>query len=290
MSWRHGLLLVAWLVASAWATSARAEGERLALDEATVEQLAALPGMDAAFAADVVRIRDARGGLDSVEALRVLPGATPERLDALRAGTVVRFALPTGGGGRFGSPEEVLASFDKEPSVGEVQRWTSEYAQVQPEVVQRWLRASRAFAGLPQVRGSFQLRDSYSNDFRIYDEDGDPPVSNDVPVQSVRTDSDVGQTRTIQVWVTWDLDRLVMSSEQIRVINEAQDVVRLRERVLGEATRLYFERRRLQVDQLLNPKVDLLGQVRDMLRLRELTANIDALTGGRFSQALAGGT
>ena len=62
----------------------------------------------------------------------------------------------------------------------------------------------------------------------------------------------------------------------------------LLEKVLGEVTRLYFERRRLQVDMLLNPKSDLLGQVKDELRLRELTANVDALTGGRFSAGLSG--
>jgi hypothetical protein len=57
--------------------------------------------------------------------------------------------------------------------------------------------------------------------------------------------------------------------------------------VLGEVTRLYFDRRRLQVDMLLNPKSDLMGQVKDELRLREITASLDAYTGGRLSAALA---
>jgi hypothetical protein len=78
-----------------------------------------------------------------------------------------------------------------------------------------------------------------------------------------------------------------MSTERIRVIDEAQDAVKLRETVLGEVTRLYFERRRHQVDMLLAPKPDLMGRVRDELHLRELTAALDALTGGRFGAALA---
>ena len=78
---------------------------------------------------------------------------------------------------------------------------------------------------------------------------------------------------------------MVMSSEQIRVINEAQDIAKLREKVLGEVTRLYFDRRRLQVEILLNPKSDVVGQVKDELRLREITANLDAYTGGQFSNA-----
>jgi phosphoribosylaminoimidazole (AIR) synthetase len=77
-----------------------------------------------------------------------------------------------------------------------------------------------------------------------------------------------------------------MSSERIRVINEAQDIAKLRDKVLSEVTRLYFERRRVQVEMLLSPKRDTMGQVKQQLRLMELTASIDALTGGAFSQAL----
>ena len=77
-----------------------------------------------------------------------------------------------------------------------------------------------------------------------------------------------------------------MSSERIRVINEAQDIVKLRDKVLEDVTRLYFDRRRLQVEQLLSPAGDLRSQLKNELRLQELTANIDALTGGRFSASL----
>jgi hypothetical protein len=77
-----------------------------------------------------------------------------------------------------------------------------------------------------------------------------------------------------------------MSSERIRVINEAQDIVKLRDKVLDEVTRLYFDRRRLQVDLLLNPPSDMKKLIDDELRLQELTANIDALTGGQFSASL----
>ena len=80
-----------------------------------------------------------------------------------------------------------------------------------------------------------------------------------------------------------------MDLETLEKANTKDVRAKLREKVLGEVTRLYFERRRLQVDVLLNPKVDLAGQVKDELRLRELTANLDAYTGGRFSAAVAGG-
>jgi hypothetical protein len=77
-----------------------------------------------------------------------------------------------------------------------------------------------------------------------------------------------------------------MSSERIRVINEAQDIVKLRDKVLDEVTRIYFDRRRLQVEQVLSPSSNLKDQIKEELRLQELTASIDALTGGRFSASL----
>ena len=51
-------------------------------------------------------------------------------------------------------------------------------------------------------------------------------------------------------------------------------------------TRLYFDRRRLQVDQLLKPPRSIEDQIENELRLQEMTANLDALTGGAFSASI----
>ena len=56
---------------------------------------------------------------------------------------------------------------------------------------------------------------------------------------------------------------------------------------MEKVTELYFERRRAQVDQLLSPMGDVMGQVREQLRIMEITAQLDAFTGGRFSQDLS---
>ncbi|MCB9662534.1 MAG: helix-hairpin-helix domain-containing protein [Alphaproteobacteria bacterium] len=282
MTMARGVALSAWLLL---AGAAEAADDRLLLNQATSEQLAALPGVDATTAQAVVALRTARGRLGSLEELRVLPGLADETLGALREGTWVDLELTASATRTFETVDDVLAAFAHEPAVSEVQRWASAYAQVRPETVQRWLAASRGFAALPQVRFEYRVADDYGNDFEYFTPTGPVSTSQDDGV-AVQTDADVGQTRTILVRAAWDLDKLVMSSEQIRVINEAQDVVKLREKVLGEVTRLYFERRRLQVDVLLAPKRDLMGQVRDELRLAELTASLDAYTGGRFSESL----
>lgn len=280
--------MAVWGVAM-WFCAAAFAGERVSLDTATAEQLAALPGVGPDLAARIVQLRAERGHFASVEELRIISGISETAIESLRAGTGVKISLTLASGQTFETPEQVLATFDREPTVDDVQRWSSEYAKVQPELVDRWLASARGFAALPQLKVQWGLDDDYSNSFRRYDEFGSPVTSNAPGYEDVQTDADVGQKQTFDIYAVWDLDKLVMSSEQIRVINESQDIVKLREKVLGEVTRLYFERRRLQVDMLLNPKPDLAGKVRDELRLRELSANLDAYTGGQFSQQLAAG-
>jgi hypothetical protein len=260
-------------------------GEPLLLNRATPEQLASLDRVDPPTADAIVALRAERGRLGSVEELRILPGITEDTLASLRHGTRVDVQLTTGAARSYTSVDQVLAEFDHEPTVQQVQRWASDYARVNPELVDRWLRSSVAFAALPRLMVEGRVRDGWDQQFKYYTVDGviDDP---DESVFDVLDDAGRDQDRTVILRATWDLDNLVMSSERIRVINEAQDVVKLRDKVLDEVTRLYFERRRVQVDLLLSPGRDLSTQTKDYLRLMELTANLDALTGGSFSQAL----
>jgi len=55
--------------------------------------------------------------------------------------------------------------------------------------------------------------------------------------------------------------------------------VQLRDAILNEVTRYYYERRRLQVEMMDNVDQDGTAKIKDELRLQELTAYIDALTG-----------
>lgn len=64
-------------------------------------------------------------------------------------------------------------------------------------------------------------------------------------------------------------------------------MVELRNDILDEVNKVYFERIRVKVE-LDNLSIeDRKKRFEKELRLRELTASIDALTGGYFSQQLA---
>jgi hypothetical protein len=177
----------------------------------------------------------------------------------------------------------VLARFASEPTIQDVQGWASDYAGTNPATVERWLKASRTFAALPQLTLEYDFSDGFDQDFVYLTVDGNTVETPDDALFPGLEDGGRDQQMDFLVRTRWDLNELVMSSERIRIIGEAQDIAKLRDKVLSEVTRLYFERRRLQVEQLLSPKSDLMGQIKDQLRLAELTADLDASTGGRFS-------
>lgn len=273
----RSLLMTTWLVAAPMAAAAAPS-----LDAATPEELAAIDGVSVAMAESIATLRTERGGhFSSHEALRVLPELTEDTLEALRQHTTVELPIssetpaPT-------TVEEVMAAFDHEPSVQEVQDWASWYARTHPDLIQRWVTASKTAALLPELQLRYYLDDDWGQDFSYYYEDNDFASSPDAYLDG----ADQGQDWRFEVKGKWRLDELVISSNQIRVINEAQDAVKMRDKLLADVTRIYFERRRAQVDALLQPKSGLQAQVKEQLRLMELAANLDALTGGRFSEAL----
>lgn len=171
--------------------------------------------------------------------------------------------------------DDVLAKFDNEPTVGDVQEMVLAYSKTDPHYVDAWLSAAKNSAWLPELNVEYDYGTGYGYDYE-YEVDPD----------GLLTGSDVDTDHDVKVRAKWRLDRLVMSSDRIRVISETQDIVKLRDKVLEEVTRLYFDRRRAQVDMLLSPSNDLKTGLKNELRLQELTAQLDAYTGGRFSSSI----
>ncbi len=252
------------------------------LNDATVEQIASIDGVGERVAQRIVSLRAERNGLGSVEELRIL-GLDGPTLAALRGELSSDLTLKKVAKGSYTDVASVLAQFSNEPEVLAVQAMAMDYTKTNPSLVEGWLSASKAAYALPAVTLSYDKDIDDYKTWNYLDLDGDGQISNsEYQYNTARADDDYG----IGVRLAWRLDKLVMSSERIRVINEAQDIVKLRDKVLDEVTRIYFDRRRLQVEQLLSPASGLREQIKDELRLQELTASIDALTGGQFSSAL----
>lgn len=254
---------------------------QIPINEATTEQLAEIEGISFEQAEQIVALRTRLGRIENLEALRILD-LPEESLDRLRQEVVVLLPLTQVGSPTapsYSSVEDVLSEFKKEPTIKEVQSMAMLYSKTNPERIEGWLSSVRKAYALPKVNVQYEknLDGSVRYDY-IADDAGSPSAMRDY--------EQISNDDKIVVKLEWRLDKLVMSSEQIRVLNESQKAVKVREQVMDEVTRLYFDRRRVQVEALLNPPSSLNDQIEHVLRLQEMTANLDALTGGSFSSSI----
>ncbi len=257
-------------------------GEALPLNQATSEQLAGLEGLDKPTAEAVVALRDQRGRLNSVEELRILPDVSGSQLDVLRRDTWMDLPMGTEESKReFRTVEDVMTAFDHEPSIDVVQQWAVHYSNTHPSEVASWWNLARKGKMLPEFDVWYRYYDRYNEDFDYTTDD----ITGDVTGELDGVDRD--QDHQVVLKVGWDFDDMLMSSNHMRVVSESRKSVEFRDEIVEAITGLYFERRRHQVDMLLSPSRDLKAQVEDQLKLMELTAQLDAYTGGRFTDGLS---
>jgi hypothetical protein len=86
--------------------------------------------------------------------------------------------------------------------------------------------------------------------------------------------------------LTWELGDLIFSDDQTNIDVRSRLMVELRDDILDEVTKLYFERIRIKME-LDNLSIeDRKKRFDKELKIQELIASLDALTGGYFSKAL----
>lgn len=161
-----------------------------------------------------------------------------------------------------------------EPTILELQRAAIKYAEVNPDKIMNWRRQAALKALMPEVSVG-------------YNNDADATIS--TATSNGKTNFWIGPDDTSRGWdvtAKWDLGDLVYNTSQTSIDSRSKLMVELRNDVLGQLNTAYFERRRLQKqlgkisDKESQPYIE-----RD-LRIEELTATIDGLTGGYLSRRL----
>jgi photosystem II stability/assembly factor-like uncharacterized protein len=170
----------------------------------------------------------------------------------------------------------LLALFREEPSIRTVQNEAIKYANVSHWKTRRWQWASRFKSLIPSLSAgkSFSKGDSIDLD-RGSSADPDTYI--------------IGPRDTNQSWdfdLNWELSDLLFNSSQTSIDSREKSMVELRDDILSEVTRLYFERRRAQAEFILTPPPDIVQHSSALLRLEELAANLDSLTNGYFTKEL----
>ncbi len=167
----------------------------------------------------------------------------------------------------------IYSEFNNEPSIRKVQGMAVTYAEVHPDKIKKWRRGAKLRAILPKV--TFGIDRDSSDEFH-WDTTGSDTLI--IGPDEEKTGWDIT--------CTWDLGDFIYNEHQTTIDIRSKLMVQLREDILNEVTRIYFERRRLQVELVDNKSIIGAQRAKKDLRLQELTASIDALTGGRFSDGI----
>ena len=160
--------------------------------------------------------------------------------------------------------------FEREPTVAQVQNAALTFFKVNPDRVAGYLRGAAWKALMPDVEVNFN-NEVGTNDRKLHDItflslEAQHPDFPQKEFERVTRGSVV-----LGVRAHWQLDRLIFNAETLDV----SSLVGVQEGLLREITSLYFTRRRLLTSGTLNPPQD---------PNEEITANLDALTGGYLSR------
>ena len=169
--------------------------------------------------------------------------------------------------------DKILSNFENEPTINETIAMAIEYAEVYPEKIEKWRSRAEFKALLPKV--NFGIDNSRSDTIKFYSNPSDSWIY-----------GPLDRTEGWDLNFTWDLADLIYNQHQTTIDIRSKLMVQLRDDIVDEVTRTYFERRRLQVEFLMDPPGVLPLLLRKRLRMQELTACLDGLTGSHFSRAI----
>jgi photosystem II stability/assembly factor-like uncharacterized protein len=162
-----------------------------------------------------------------------------------------------------------------EPSIEEVQQAAISYAEVSPEKIKTWRKLAARKAWLPEVSMGLN-RDTGD---LLHWESGSASKDNDDILRKGKDSIDW------DIALSWDLGELIWNNDQTSIDVRSRLMVELRDDILDEVTKLYFERIRVkkEIDNLSIEDRKKLAEKE--LRLQELTAYLDGMTGNFFSGA-----
>lgn len=173
------------------------------------------------------------------------------------------------------TPSNIVLLYSKdEPSINEIQNAAIKYAEVEPGKIKEWRKKAKMKAILPKL--TVGLDRSQSTNYEIY------TSATTRYVYDGPDDSSSGWDVTL----SWDLGDLLWNNDQTSIDVRSRLMVQLRDDILDEVTKIYFERLRVKMELDELSIEDRKKRLEKELRLQELTASLDALTGGYFSKSI----
>jgi hypothetical protein len=171
--------------------------------------------------------------------------------------------------------EEVLAKFAHEPEIREVQVAAIKYYNVSPDKISSLRTRTRTKALVPGISVGF------TNSLSSFNRAVDDIIFRNVGIAKLEEQN--ADFMGFSASASWSLERLIFNAEELDVMS----LIGIQDGLQREVTALYYVRRRLQIEMLLNPPKTLASRLSGRLRLEELTGLLDAYTGGYFSRMIS---
>jgi hypothetical protein len=165
---------------------------------------------------------------------------------------------------------------DGDPPIALLRSAATALALAEPERARAFVDRARWAGLLPELRVRLDRRFSRTESLDL------SPSAVDADATPVGVDS-LNDLR--YEWrATWDLGRIVFNPDELAASTQALRMADVRREVEGAVIRLYFERRRLKAEAQASDATDTTSGVRLELRIQEIEAELDALTGGALSR------
>jgi hypothetical protein len=176
-------------------------------------------------------------------------------------------------------PVVLRALFAADPPLEPLRRAASTLAAAEPARARSLVHRARWAALLPELRVRVDRRLGRTESVDL----GGSATETTVAPVGVDTINDL----RYECRATWDLSRLVFNPDELGAESQALRMADVRREVESLVIRLYFERRRLKAEAVASDATDMALRIRLDLRIEELEAELDALTGGAFSRLRA---
>ena len=171
--------------------------------------------------------------------------------------------------------QNALKELENEPSIQEVHKAALKFYHAEPSTISSMRTRAQLKSLLPDIHVRYRMS---NNGVGIdkYDYYQGAPDRDFL----IGKDNSLGDVSEIQIAGSWSLSRLLFNPEVLDVASLAA----LQEGILKEVTRLYYTRRRLQIDLILSNPKDAGTRMSKELRIEQLTATLDALTNNLFAK------
>lgn len=187
-----------------------------------------------------------------------------------------------------GKVETDFANLEElEPSVIEVQKQALKFASLpNTKDYKRYRTQARLRNLVPRVGFDINTTGNKSGFYEL-----EKGLSTDVLLNN---EFDTGRTTRLQrdgrsfkqLSVLWNTNQFVYDDEIREILNQARLTANIKENLLDDVTRIYFQRRKLQLENILSPVTNIPLKLTKELEIAEFTGQLDSRTGGWFSREI----